>query len=337
MNLSHLRHALVLAEARNFQRAADSLHLSQSALSRSIQALERSLGAQLFDRGKKDVEPTELGRLLLVHAAQVEGAARDLQREIALAQGLESGELSVGAGPFGGIALMGNVAARLSRRHPKLHVKLIVAPWNELPDRLRSREIDLMVADLRSIRTLDEFETMSLAPHPARLVCRADHPLTQLDQISTADLLGYPLAGPQLTDDDLESVLPLIPAALRARARHKGLLTIVSDSAPVLSTLVQESNCLALLYLFLIESELRSGRVRIIPGIEVKPGPGLGVARLRNRTLSRPAQAFLDALFEYDAELAQRDNALLAYAAPSKGQAGRSGARGSRRRGRASS
>ncbi len=213
-----------------------------------------------------------------------------------------------------------------------LHVKLIVAPWNELPDRLRSREIDLMVADLRSIRTMDEFETMNLAPHPTRLVCRADHPLMHLDHVRIEDLLRYPLAGPQLTDDDMESVLPLIPASFRARLRRKGLLTIVSDSAPVLSTLVQQSDCLALLYLFLVESELRNGRVRIIPGVEVKPGPGLGVARLRNRTLARPAKAFLDALVEYDAELAQRDAALLKHVASAKSGGNRRKSRGSRRR-----
>lgn len=316
LDLRHLRHALALAEARNFQRAADSLHISQSALSRSIQALERALGAQLFDRGRKDIEPTELGRLLLVHAAQVEGAARDLQREIALAQGLESGELSVGAGPYGGAALLGAVAARLSRRHPKLHVKLIVAPWNELPDRLRSREIDLMVADLRSIRALDEFETQDLAPHPARVMCRADHPLTRLGAPTVEDLLRYPFAGPSMTEDDIEAVMRLIAAPERRRLRQHGILTIICDSAPTLQTLVQHSDVLALLYLFLVEDELRGGRIRALPGIEIKPGPSMGVARLRNRTLSRPAAAFLEVLMEYDLELVARDAALLAELAP---------------------
>lgn len=313
MDLRHLRHALILAEARNFQRAADTLHISQSALSRSIQALERSIGAKLFDRGKRDVEPTEIGRLLLEHAVHVEGAARDLRREIALARGLESGELSVGAGPFGGIALLGAVTARLSRLYPKLRIKLVIAPWHELPDRLRAREIDVMVADLRSIRAMDEFETMNLARHPARLMCRADHPLMRLDHPTVEDLLRYPLAGPELTDDDMTSVLSLIPASLRAHVQRKGILTIISDSAPLLSTLVQQSDCLALLYVFLVEQELRSGQLRMLPGVEIDPGPSMGVARLRNRTLSRPAQAFLEVLVEHDREVAERDVALMKF------------------------
>lgn len=312
VDLRHLRHALALAEARNFQRASEALHISQSALSRSIQTLERSLGAQLFDRGKKDIEPTELGRLLLEHAAQVEGAARDLRREFALAQGLESGELIIGTGPYGGATLAAGAVARLNRRHPKLRVKLIVAPWDEFPDRLRSREIDLMVADLRSIRALEEFETLDLAAHPARVVCRADHPLTRRAVPTAEDALKYPLAGPSMTDEDTEAVLRLFPATERRRLRRRGILTIVCDSAPALATVIQQSDSIALLYLFLVEDDLRAGRIRVLPNIEIKPGPSLGMARLRNRTLSRPAAAFLDALLEYDRELVERDAALLA-------------------------
>jgi DNA-binding transcriptional LysR family regulator len=311
MDLRHLRHALALAKARNFQRAADALHISQSALSRSIQTLEQALGAQLFDRGKKDVEPTELGRLLLEHAAHVDGAARDLRREFAMAQGLESGELIVGTGPYGGAALAAGAVARLNRRHPKLRVKLIVAPWDELPDRLRSRDIDLMVADLRSIRAVEDFETLDLARHPARVVCRAGHPLTRLAAPTIGDLLRYPIAGPSMADEDVDAVLRLFPPAERRRLRQKGILTVVCDSAPVLATVVQQSDCLALLYLFLVEDDLRAGRIRALPDIEMKPGPSLGMARLRNRTLSRPAAAFLEALREYDRELAERDVALV--------------------------
>ena len=56
--LRHLRHALGLAEHRNFARAAEALHISQSALSRSIQSLEESLEVTLFDRAHGGVEPT---------------------------------------------------------------------------------------------------------------------------------------------------------------------------------------------------------------------------------------------------------------------------------------
>ncbi|MEI8352823.1 MAG: LysR family transcriptional regulator [bacterium] len=68
-DMRRLRHALALAEHRNFARAATALHITQPALSRSIQSLEDALGVHLFDRNPRDVEPTAFGELVLRHAA----------------------------------------------------------------------------------------------------------------------------------------------------------------------------------------------------------------------------------------------------------------------------
>ena len=67
-DMRRLRHALALAEHRNFARAAAALHITQPALSRSIQALEEGMGVLLFDRSPRDVEPTAFGELVLRHA-----------------------------------------------------------------------------------------------------------------------------------------------------------------------------------------------------------------------------------------------------------------------------
>jgi DNA-binding transcriptional LysR family regulator len=67
MDLKNFRHALALAEAGNFVRAAQLVHLTQSALSRSIQALERDLGVQLFDRISGGIKPTAAGKLSSAH------------------------------------------------------------------------------------------------------------------------------------------------------------------------------------------------------------------------------------------------------------------------------
>ena len=118
--LRHLRHALGLAEHRNFARAAEALHISQSALSRSIQSLEESLEVTLFDRAHGGVEPTIFGQLLLNSARDLDLAARDLQREINLAKGLSSGELKIGVGPWGAAMLAGAVVGAMSLQYPAL-------------------------------------------------------------------------------------------------------------------------------------------------------------------------------------------------------------------------
>jgi DNA-binding transcriptional LysR family regulator len=97
------------------------------------------------------------GRLLLTHARQLDSATRDLERDIALTQGLELGELRIGVGPYGGSALVGPALGRLNLAHPGLRLKTVLAPWQELPDRARARDVDLIVVELSQVQLMDDF------------------------------------------------------------------------------------------------------------------------------------------------------------------------------------
>ena len=71
MDLKRLRYAIGLADELNFARAAEKLHLSQPALSRSIQTLEEELGMLLFDRDNRNVAVTTAGAVFLDRARQL--------------------------------------------------------------------------------------------------------------------------------------------------------------------------------------------------------------------------------------------------------------------------
>lgn len=86
MNLRNLEHWLALAEAGSFSRAAEKLHITQSALSRSIQALEEELGGALVDRIGKRNELTPLGRSVLERARRIVHEAGELRVGAALLQ-----------------------------------------------------------------------------------------------------------------------------------------------------------------------------------------------------------------------------------------------------------
>ena len=179
MDLHRLRHLMAVAEHRNFGRAAAASHITQPALSRSIQALEAEVGAPLFDRRPNGVELTDMGRLLLRHATALDAGARDLDREIRLAKGLQLGELRIGVGPWGGAALVAPAIGRLHSRHPRLRLRVVVAPWRELPARLRARDVDIVVGALAEIEPLDDFDTLRLSAHDLVVIGRAGHPLTR--------------------------------------------------------------------------------------------------------------------------------------------------------------
>jgi DNA-binding transcriptional LysR family regulator len=184
MELRQLRHLIAVVEHGSFSRAAEAVHLTQPALSRSIQALEASVGAPVLERHRGAIEPTDVGRLLLTHARQLDSATRDLERDIALTQGLELGELRIGVGPYGGSALVGPALGRLNLAHPGLRLKTVLAPWQELPDRARARDVDLIVVELSQVQLMDDFAVQALSEHGLVVVCQPRHPLTGMDSPS---------------------------------------------------------------------------------------------------------------------------------------------------------
>ena len=83
MNLHHLKVFLAVAQAGSVSRGAETLHISQPAVTREIRDLEASLGLALFDRHPRGVKPTEGGQRLLQFAERIfaleQAAERDLR------------------------------------------------------------------------------------------------------------------------------------------------------------------------------------------------------------------------------------------------------------------
>ena len=146
-----------------------------------------------------------MGRLLLRHARALDAGTRDLEREIRLAKGMELGELRIGVGPWGGAAMVAPVIGRLHAQHPRLRLRVVVAPWRELPARLRAREVDIVVGALRGIEQLDEFAIDGLTDHDMVVVGRSGHPLTGTAAVTVARPRGLPARRPR---DGLRSGRP---------------------------------------------------------------------------------------------------------------------------------
>lgn len=308
LELRHLHHALALAlaEHRNFARAAQALHLSQPALSRSLQALEAQVGEQLFDRSHREVTPTAMGELLLQHARQLLLHARELQRDLQLARGLEQGELRVGVGPFAGAALVAPVLAAMSRAHPGVHLEVVLAPWQELPARLQRREIDLLVADLHEIENAPAYVIKPLGEHHTLPICRAGHPLLERSRPGLSDLLTYPLAGPNLPEHVRGQLLERLPAALQNTWREQWKLAITCDSSAILKQLLHGCEALAMLPWFMVEHDLEHGELQALRSLELGLRGRFGIASLRSRRPSAAAQRFTELLQEHDATIQQR-------------------------------
>ncbi|WP_097306197.1 LysR family transcriptional regulator [Pseudomonas chlororaphis] len=194
IDLRQLRHFIALAEQRSFVAAALAVNLSQSAFSRSIQALEHSVGCQLVDRGRKDLAPTKQGLVLLEHARRLVSGAQQLANEISQFNGLEAGELRFGCGPAPAAGLVPRAIGSFIGRYPKARVQFQVDDWQTLSKRLLSEEFEFFVADTRQFEANPDYLTQRLRPRKWHFCCRAGHPLAQQESVSAAELMSYPLA-----------------------------------------------------------------------------------------------------------------------------------------------
>ncbi|WP_257511755.1 LysR family transcriptional regulator [Limnobacter parvus] len=177
LNLNQLEHLLALDETRHFAKAADKVHLSQPAFSRSIQALERQTGLILFERKSGEIRPTPAGQFLIDRARKLVLEARAVQRDIHLYQRGEVGELAFGVGPFPCATLARGVIENIRNEFPKVALQTEIASPAELLAMLLKEEIEFFVADTGDIDTAPYLQLEPLMRQYGHLYARVGHPL----------------------------------------------------------------------------------------------------------------------------------------------------------------
>ncbi|MBB1598130.1 LysR family transcriptional regulator [Achromobacter sp. UMC46] len=202
MNLKQLEHLLAVAEAGSFSRAADRMHLTQSALSRSIRLLEEDLGALLLDRMGKRTELTPLGLTVAGRARRILFESAELRRSAELLTHGDQGTLRIGLGSGPGAMLMTPLLTHVAQRHPQLHLELMRGPLEAHLALLRERRLDALVVDTRGISPSADLRIEPVSQMRAGFICRRGHPLaSQARPPRFADIAAYPLASTFLAAD----------------------------------------------------------------------------------------------------------------------------------------
>ncbi|MEU5089897.1 LysR substrate-binding domain-containing protein [Streptomyces sp. NPDC021356] len=186
MELRQLAYFVTVAEELHFGRAAERLHIVQSAVSQQIQRLERDLGGALFDRSPRRVRLTAAGERLLPEARAVLAAADRARAAVAPPAGLRVGT-STGLG-----AHLDRVLAAFAEHAPGVPVELVSLP---VADRLAGvARGSLDAAFVRAADPVPGLRVLPLWPDPLVAALPAAHPLAARDAIDLAELAGLPLS-----------------------------------------------------------------------------------------------------------------------------------------------
>jgi DNA-binding transcriptional LysR family regulator len=304
LDLKLLHQALTLARHRNFARAAEALHLTQPALSRSIAGLEATLGEKLFDRTHQGVEPTAFGRMLLARAQPLVDGSVELERDFKLLRGLQIGELRVGAGPYPAELSVGQAAGQLMNRHPRLRVELSTSDLRSLITAVAEHKLDLAVMELSMVEGETGFAVEALPEHPGCFYCRAGHPLAQLPGPSLEQVLAYPYVGTRMPRRVAGDFLHLARVGRIDADTGDYLPPVKVDSVQVAKEVVLKSDAVGAAPLALLAAEIRAGRLLALPLRLDWLHTRYGFVHLRDRQLSPAALAFMTELRAVEAGMA---------------------------------
>lgn len=142
LTLDQLRTFLCVARLGGVRRAAETMHLSQPAVTARIAALETALSARLFDRSASGVTLTKTGEALVAHAERIE-ATLEAIRENVVAPGDLEGLLRLGVAETIAQAWLPAFVSRLAERYPRLSLEVSVDISRNLRDGLVGRSLDL--------------------------------------------------------------------------------------------------------------------------------------------------------------------------------------------------
>jgi DNA-binding transcriptional LysR family regulator len=202
MTLVQLRHFIALIDTGSFARASRALHLTQPALSRSIQALEETLGAPLFDRLGRRIEPTAMALQWLPHARRLLQDADALKTMGRRMEAGLTGTVRIGLGSGPGAMLSVPMLTHMARHHPQWHLEVARGGTDLLVHALRQQRLDAVVVDIRALRPASDLRVSHRVEMSAGFLCRAGHPLTAGPlPVPFAALLAYPIASTPLSDE----------------------------------------------------------------------------------------------------------------------------------------
>ncbi|MEW8500550.1 MAG: LysR family transcriptional regulator, partial [Candidatus Thiodiazotropha taylori] len=193
MDLLLMRSLVAIADTGSITEAADRIGLTQPALSRRLQQLEDYFGAELFSRGRKGVQLTEIGRLVESEARILIARYDHLRDQVRAHQGLEGGTVRIGGGATAVSFLLPKAIASFQGSHPAVKFQLKEAGSNEVAEDVINGRLELGLVTM-PVKNRD-LKVWPLLTDRIVLVGPKQHPLAKKRRISARALDGISFVG----------------------------------------------------------------------------------------------------------------------------------------------
>jgi DNA-binding transcriptional LysR family regulator len=291
MNLNHLAIFHAVAQTGSMTLGAERLDISQPAVSKQVQELERYLHVHLFDRIGRRVHLSQAGEILADYARRLFGLAQEAEEAMAEVRALGRGGLRIGASTTIGAYLLPGVVAAFWHRHPGVDLLVEIENTEQVHRRLAGLDLDVGLTEgLVEDEDLDaevfhRDELVVIAPRGHRLANSPRVPLSALRE--EPFVLREPGSGTRAVEE-------------RALARLKlpVRVALAMGSTEAIKRVVAEGVGLAIVSRLAVHAECAAGTLAVLPVAGLRIERPLHLVRRKGRRGGPALQAFCAILRE---------------------------------------
>ncbi|HZF25199.1 MAG TPA: LysR family transcriptional regulator [Steroidobacteraceae bacterium] len=287
-----LRAFIAIVKTGSLGLAAETLHVTQPALSRIIRRLETQLGVPLFERRTTGMELTSFGHALLPHATFLSEEASLAIEQINSLRGLGQGTIRIGAVASAAIMVLPGVLDRVLTQWPNVHVQILEAVEDVLTVALTNNAIDVAISG----PIPESEEIVQVAEHKFTdrysVICSAANELQQRANLSIHDIIDVPWVMPAAEAEPRRMFNALISRLGVAPPR----VVVETRSPSVIKAMVANTHFLGWLPEPLFAAEQAAGLIKALAVKEMAPQRRFFVFRRRRNFMPPPVVKFLEAL-----------------------------------------
>ena len=288
----HLQLLVALDDLRHLGRVANSLHVSQPAVSLALAELEKGLGLKLFERTPRGVVPNSYGECLIRHARVVLSTLADARDELHALQTGASGKIAIGALPAVTPGLIPQSLLLFKEAAPHTRVVVQEGPMDTLLPELRRNSLDMVVGRLARADLSGDLLEETLDEGTVVLVVARSHPLAARKRIRWKDLSAYPWVLPpvgSLQREPLENALQQNGCELPSNF-------IETLSVHVIMGYLASSQAIGSLSRVAASHYIGMGALVQLPLVLPDPQRPIGMMWSRHKPVSPALQAFTECL-----------------------------------------
>ena len=285
MTIRHLKIFITVADCGKMNMAAKKLYISQPSVSQAIQELEKEYGIQLFDRLSQRLYITDNGKKLLLYARHIVDSYEEM--DLMMKNAGEHPRIRVGASVSVGTCLIDKVITKLEEKNPKIEIRVVINNTSTIEKMLADSELDVGIVE-GLITNLDMLQ-IPLCEDELVIVAGKQHPFylrtcIQLQELQNTDFVAR--EDGSMVRNQYEQLL-----------QNRGITVNTkwnSTNTEAIKNAVIAGKGIAILSGRLVEKEVESKELRVIPVEDVKVERTIHLVYHKNKYVSEMMQLFID-------------------------------------------